>query len=407
MHSLASMIASYMVNAAWEGIAIGAAGWIASLLLGRLGPRVQHVVWVTTLLLAVAMPALPFLQVVSAGGSITGVAPQPASVLFTAASSGQAVASSGLVLPLWLLVGLSAFYAGTLLYFAARFAWSLYSTRGMLRAVRPVSPETETSRLWHRCISAFGVGDACLLISDGSSGPGAMGVLRPKMLVPRGLIEECAPEDVLAAMAHECAHIRRHDYLKNLIYEIASLPIAFHPVCWVVKSQIGQTRELICDEMASEYLGDANGYAKSLLRLVTVSFAASARPVHAMGIFDANILERRIAMIRAKKERLSAFLKSGLLLAAVTVLVAMVAGTGAMAFPVQAKRHATQEVQPLQKSKKKFDLSCTYYDSQTRPLPGICEWRPVHRPVCAVKKDRKTYQDQVGCVWKLKRAGIK
>lgn len=245
------------------------------------------------------------------------------------------------------------------------------------------------------------------MVSEEAAGLGAMGILRPKMLVPRRLIEECSAEDLHAAMAHECAHIQRWDFLKNLVYEVASLPIAFHPVCWVLKSQIAQTRELICDEMASAYLGDANDYAKSLLRLVTLPFAAPVSPVHAMGIFDANILEKRIMIIRAKKERLSAVIKSGLLLAAVMVLVGMTAGTGAMAFSVQAKRHETQEVQPAQKNKKKFDLSCTYYDSHTRPFPGICEWSPVHRPVCAVKSDRKRYEDQIGCVWKLKRAGIK
>ena len=407
MHDAADMIASYLVNAAWEGIAIGLAGWIATFLLRRLGSRVQHVVWVMTLLLAVVIPALPFFRLMPEAGSFAGVAPQPASVLFTATASHQAVANRGLVLPLWLIVGIAACYAGVLLHFAARFAWLMHCTRGMLRAVRPVSPETETSRLWRECTAAFSVRHACLLVSKGSSGPGTVGALRPKMLVPKRLMEECSPEDLQAAMAHECAHIQRWDFLKNAIYELASLPIAFHPVCWIVKSQIAQTRELICDEMASQYVGDGDRYARSLLRLVTLSFTTPARPVHAMGIFDANILERRIMMLRSKKERLSAVLKAGLLLAAVMVLVAMTAGTEAMAFPVQAKRHATQEVQPSQKTDKKVDLSCGYYDSHNRMFPGICQWGPAHLPVCAVKADRKKYELQTACVWKLKRAGIK
>ena len=62
MNNLVQLIASCFVNSLWEVAAIGTAGWLLSRLLRRLGPRLEHFVWVTTLAFAVITPAVPLLR---------------------------------------------------------------------------------------------------------------------------------------------------------------------------------------------------------------------------------------------------------------------------------------------------------------------------------------------------------
>jgi TonB family protein len=158
------------------------------------------------------------------------------------------------------------------------------------------------------------------------------------LLVPVEFAAGCTPQDFLAALAHECAHMKRRDFQKNLLYEAASLVLAFHPVAWILKSQIAQTREMICDGMATERVVDSRSYAQSLLRLASmVVVAARVSTTHAIGIFDANILEKRIMMMHIKKQHVSAALKFGLMIPATLLLLSAAFGGAAMAVVIEAQ----------------------------------------------------------------------
>jgi TonB family protein len=88
--------------------------------------------------------------------------------------------------------------------------------------------------------------------------------------------------------------MRRHDFAKNLAYEVLSLPIAFHPAVWLTRTRLAESREMVCDLLAAGAEGNAR-YAHSLLRLATLlTRTRPAGTLHAIGIFDANTLERRI-----------------------------------------------------------------------------------------------------------------
>jgi beta-lactamase regulating signal transducer with metallopeptidase domain len=77
-----------------------------------------------------------------------------------------------------------------------------------------------------------------------------------------------ASEDELASMlGHGLAHIRRHDFLLNLVYELLIFPISFHPAATLIKARIDQTRELACDEIAAEGMSTRTQYASSLLSI--------------------------------------------------------------------------------------------------------------------------------------------
>ena len=76
-----------------------------------------------------------------------------------------------------------------------------------------------------------------------------------------------SPAQVEAVLAHELAHIRRHDYAVNLLQTIAETVLFYHPAVWWLSARIRVEREHCCDEVAVRISGDAVAYARALAEL--------------------------------------------------------------------------------------------------------------------------------------------
>jgi TonB family protein len=338
MNSLVCSVASYVVNSLWQVPLVGGAGWVASRLLKKLGPQAQHVAWVATLALSVLAPAFPFCRALLSFSYLPNASAGQSAVAFVATQNSAPSATGLLILPHALILTLFCLYLCALLYFAARLAWSMYWTAALLRNTSAVSLEPEKAELWNRCKQAFSVENAAILSSPRVNGPVTVGFTTPIMLVPAGFAAQCTPHDFLTALGHECAHMQRRDFQKNLLYEALTLVIAFHPVIWLLKAQIAQTREMICDAMTVEELTDSHSYTQSLLRLAAMMVNSShLSAVRAIGIFDANILEKRIMYMKTKKQNLSVAVKCGLILPAVLLLCSVAAAGAAMATGVDSQ----------------------------------------------------------------------
>ena len=299
MHSIMVFVASYAINSAWQVPLAAAAGWVASLLLARIGPRAQHRAWVASFALAVLLPACSLL-------------PRPAIGLAAGAHSGHAAILFGTpgalsstvsfrTLPQAALLALCLGYGCALLYFLARFGWSLYATSALLRGACPVLLDEQSAAIWRRCRQSLSIDHAALLSSPHVSGPVTAGTRSPAVLVPFDFLEECSADQLLVAMGHECAHIRRRDFLKNVLYQAAGTLIAWHPAAWFLQSQMAQTRELVCDSLAVALLADGQRYAQSLLSLAAIIIARPLNQTsYAIGTLDAGILEKRVMSIQVK-----------------------------------------------------------------------------------------------------------
>jgi TonB family protein len=334
MNNLICTVASCVVNSIWEVSLIAGAGWVASRLLKKLDSHVEHVIWVLTLALAVLTPALPLWRWLLRFLYFPAGVKEHLSITFVAAEIVEAKVRNAALLSPALIKALLVLYVIALLYFTIRLSWSLYLTFKLRREAQPLSLQLDKAELWKHCQRVFSVKRAVVLSSSQIAGPVTIAFRESALLLPSGFSEECDRDDLRAALAHECAHIKRRDFQKNLFYEVVSLVIAFHPVTWMVKSQIAQTREMICDGMAVEKLIDSDTYTQSLLRLATmVSLSSRVAPSHAIGIFDANILEKRVMMI-AKEQHLSLFVKYCLIVPAALLLFFVAAGAGRMAVAI-------------------------------------------------------------------------
>jgi len=106
-----------------------------------------------------------------------------------------------------------------------------------------------------------------VLISSLADAPGMIGWLRPVLLVPAATVAGLTTEQLESILAHELAHIRRHDYLVNIGQMIVETLLFYHPAVWWASNQIRRERELACDDLAVQYLGDALVYARALTAL--------------------------------------------------------------------------------------------------------------------------------------------
>lgn len=106
-----------------------------------------------------------------------------------------------------------------------------------------------------------------VLISSLADAPGMIGWLRPILLVPAATVSGLTPQQLELILAHELAHIRRHDYLVNIGQMIVETLLFYHPAIWWASRQIRRERELACDDLAVESMGDALSYARALTAL--------------------------------------------------------------------------------------------------------------------------------------------
>ena len=94
--------------------------------------------------------------------------------------------------------------------------------------------------------------------------PMVVGWLRPAILVPVAALSGLSAVELEAILAHELAHIRRHDYLINLLQCVVETLVFYHPATWWISHVIRREREHCCDDMAVATCRDRIVYARAL-----------------------------------------------------------------------------------------------------------------------------------------------
>jgi TonB family protein len=296
---------TYLLNALWQVPLVFLAAWAAARLARPAGPRLEHRVWVAALLLEPVLP-LCNVQLNQLGRQAWALA-----LWFQHGGAGNSYArvifgqgtASAIALPRYTMAALLAIasaYSCAVLYCAGRLAWSLWTTEDLRRRAIPLKLAGEAARNSTRLQQAFALEPSQVRFADSAAiaGPATVGMRRHTLLLPVKFLSRLSSDELDAVMAHEFAHMRRWDFAKNLFYGIIALPVAFHPLLWLTRARLAETRELVCDAMAAEAVGGADSYARSLLGLAQLLAESRApRILHAIGILDANIFERRVMFL--------------------------------------------------------------------------------------------------------------
>jgi GWxTD domain-containing protein len=161
-----------------------------------------------------------------------------------------------------------------------------------------------------------------LLETAFSEAPVAIGWLRPVILFPVGLLAGMPASQVDAILTHELAHIRRRDYLANLLQTVVEGFLFYHPAVWWISSVIRAERENCCDNLVVAVNGNAHEYATALTALEETRWAANQAALAVTG----GVLMKRIRRLLYPKESPRAFL-TPLLSAGMLVVVTALALT--------------------------------------------------------------------------------
>lgn len=112
--------------------------------------------------------------------------------------------------------------------------------------------------------------------------PSVAGALRPVVLLPLGALTGLTPSQLEALIAHELAHVRRHDYLFNLVQVAVETLLFYHPAVWWVSGRVREEREHCCDDLAVAACGgDPAAYAGALAAMAALRDAGASGRAHA------------------------------------------------------------------------------------------------------------------------------
>ncbi len=298
MTPTSSFILNYFANSIWQAPLIFVAALVIIRLAHRTEPNVQHRIWVGALVAQVCLPAVAVTPIdmfaslkMLLANFFQGDASRLAGVNVMA---GASEVHGDLGLPIPMLSMILGLYACVTLSFLARLFYGLDRTLSLLRNAKPVQLSGSAASRYGALQEVFGLRETRLTESSRLRGPSTIGIVRHVMVVPQGFVTNSLDEDLDAAFSHEFAHMARYDFAKNLFYELICIPLTYHPVMWLTRARMRESREMVCDAMAAAAVDGQQKYARSLLRLAAGCVTGPAKTSHAIGIFDGLSFERRI-----------------------------------------------------------------------------------------------------------------
>jgi hypothetical protein len=216
--------------------------------------------------------------------------------------------------------------------------WQLEQVR---RRARTLVPE-ELGHSFKRICDQVQVGQRVVLrVSSEVISPLAMGVWRATVILPVSTVLGLPMEELEAVLAHELGHIRRWDYLWNLLQTTVESVLFFHPSVWSLSRTVRERREICCDEIAVRSCAGATVYARALLRLEEQR-TVQLRLAVALDGCNGSLL-RRVKQVLGESIAMESSMTSGVRVAAAgAVVVALLLGpkiTEAVAAPTVCASH--------------------------------------------------------------------
>jgi len=162
--------------------------------------------------------------------------------------------------------------------------------------------------------------------------PTVIGVFRPVILIPAGMISLMPIEQLESIFVHEIAHIRRFDFLINILQSLLEALFFYHPVVWILSAGLRQEREKCCDDFAVSIGGNLSIYAKALMGLSEIQ---SGQPLPSVALTGNKnrIILRVERLINSKKMKTNASEKifAGILILVSAIILTL--STGAKMSP--------------------------------------------------------------------------
>lgn len=271
VHPGVARLGSTLLHFVWQGAAIGTVYAIARKRASA--PNVRYLLACAALAAMAAAPVVTWWMTGPTAGAVSGPAAvsvpvrlsnavrSAPNVRFVSISSDAAAPLLPWVVAVWL--------AGAASLWVRLIGGWIFAARLRTRLVRraPAAWQQLLDRLRHRMRVSVPVQ---LLLSPLVEAPAVVGWIRPVVLAPVGALANLSAEQMEALLLHELAHIRRYDYLVNMLQSAVETLLFYHPAVWWVSGHMRAERELCCDDAAVAATGDALLYARALAELSTL-----------------------------------------------------------------------------------------------------------------------------------------
>jgi uncharacterized protein (TIGR03435 family) len=326
-----------LLHFVWQGTLVGLGAAVLLWLLRDASARARYLVACAALAVATAAPlvtAASSVGLLSIAPLVTVTASSPASVSSPVAAvriagsqlaepvirmtrgAATAAGQSGGIFPL-----IVAVWAAGVLFLTLRLALGMLRIR-RLHVASLVAPPSRWHANAERVAARLRITRSIYVIDSTSvDTPTVIGWLRPVVLLPVAAFASLSPDQVQAILAHELAHIRRHDFAVNLLQTLAETLLFYHPAIWWISNRIRIEREHCCDDIAVGVCGDAVSYAEALAELASAAPASSMLAVAATG---GSLLDRVRRLLRTDTAVAGPRRKTPIVLGATILLIVIV-----------------------------------------------------------------------------------
>ena len=253
-----------LVHFIWQGAAIGLAAFLL-LRIARLSAAARYVIGIAALAIMLAAPVVTFVVLDSGQAPVVRVVrdpqvPDPLGVRL-AANAPTLQPRDSVTLPdprtlpfsdlrtLTPSLIIVAWLAGVIALSVRLLGGWLVARRLVTRAVQPAAPEIRA--LARRLAGRLRLDRMVRLFeSSAVAVPVTIGWLKPVVLLPAAALTGLSTAQIEALLAHELAHVRRYDYLVNLLQSAVETLLFYHPAVWWISRLVRTEREHCCDDIA-------------------------------------------------------------------------------------------------------------------------------------------------------------
>ncbi|MGE6757919.1 M56 family metallopeptidase [Corallococcus interemptor] len=176
-----------------------------------------------------------------------------------------------------------------------------------------------------------------LLVSSKLDVPSTLGWLKPVVLVPTATLTGLAVRELELVLAHELAHIRRHDFAVNVVQTLVETLLFYHPAVWWMSQVIRVERENCCDDLAVRQGPGALPYARALTALEALRLQGMEAGGPALSALGGSLKDRVRRLVVAPASRCSSRWAAGVSIVTLASSLALAAPLTALAVQQPAK----------------------------------------------------------------------
>jgi TonB family protein len=229
----------------WQGALLGLVYRVLRPLCHGVGARYR--LGMLTLSAMLLCPVVTFVYLWPAPALAPGVAAALPSIDVAASDAGLQAVSGGNVLESWLPWLVAVWFIG-----ASAIAIRAFNQwRRLAWLVRNATiPLADCATVLARLRARFGIRRPVRLLGSlGIDTPMLVGWLRPTILLPISMLSGFTPQQIELIIAHELGHVRRWDYLANLLQVVIETILFYHPIVHWISRDVREARESCCDDL--------------------------------------------------------------------------------------------------------------------------------------------------------------